>query len=262
MQVDVDGHVTYVHTGGRPFDPDGRVVVLVHGSGFDHTAWRYQSRWLAHRGYSVAAVDLPGHGRSGGPVIDTVEGIATWCARFLDATGVGGAAIVGHSLGALVVLEAMATDPRWVRGVVVSGALEMRVHPEMLEAARTGSAHVLALMRAWMHGSHEGGHHDPGLWLMGQSWSVQEAIGLDVLHTDLLACHRYDGGATSAAAIDRPVLVIAGDGDRMVPGRAAAALAEALPQGVFSGVGGAGHLPFAEAPRATNRALADFLEGV
>ncbi|NND84367.1 MAG: alpha/beta hydrolase [Acidimicrobiia bacterium] len=259
MQVTVDGHEVYVHTGGRPFDPAAKVVVLVHGSGFDHTAWRYQSRWLAHRGVSVAAVDLPGHGRSGGPLLGTVEELAAWCGRLLESLGADEGVIVGHSLGALVALQAVADDARWDAGVLVSGAQEMRVHPEMLASAAEGAPRVLELMRAWMHASHGGGHLDPGHWLMGESWSVQEAEGYDVLHADLLACHRYEGGAAAAAAADRPILVISGTADRMVPLRASSALVDALPNGVLAEVEGAGHLPFVVRPRAVNRRLADFL---
>ena len=64
MKLTVDGTSTFVATGGRDFDPALPAVVLLHGAGFDHTAWALQTRWFAHHGFGVLAPDLPGHGRS------------------------------------------------------------------------------------------------------------------------------------------------------------------------------------------------------
>ena len=64
MHLSVNGSETFVATGGREFDAAQPTVVLLHGAGFDHTAWALHSRWLAHHGHSVLAPDLPGHGRS------------------------------------------------------------------------------------------------------------------------------------------------------------------------------------------------------
>ena len=78
MIVDVDASPAYAYTGGRPFDPARPVVVFVHGGEHDHSVWALQSRYLAHHGFSVLALDLPGHGRSGGAAIASIEGIADW----------------------------------------------------------------------------------------------------------------------------------------------------------------------------------------
>src|SRR6202044_3737890 len=64
MLLSVNGIETFVATGGREFDVSQPTIVLLHGAGFDHTAWALHSRWFAHHGYGVLAPDLPGHGRS------------------------------------------------------------------------------------------------------------------------------------------------------------------------------------------------------
>ena len=76
--------------------------------------WALQSRYFAHHGCNVLAVDLPGHGRSGGEALASVEAIADWILALLDAAGVERAALVGHSLGALAVLECAARHPERV----------------------------------------------------------------------------------------------------------------------------------------------------
>ena len=39
---------------------------FVHGSGLTHMTWVLQTRYFAFHGYNALAVDLPGHGLSGG----------------------------------------------------------------------------------------------------------------------------------------------------------------------------------------------------
>ena len=56
----VNAKQTYAYTGGRPFDPALPAVVFIHGAEHDHCVWALQSRYLAHHGRGVLAVDLPG----------------------------------------------------------------------------------------------------------------------------------------------------------------------------------------------------------
>ncbi|HEY7689755.1 MAG TPA: alpha/beta fold hydrolase, partial [Dongiaceae bacterium] len=115
MDLRVDGRPVFAATGGRTFDPKLPVVVFIHGAGMDHTVWALQTRYFAHHGRSVLAVDLPGHGRSGGPPLRSIGALAAWITGALDAAAVAGAALVGHSMGALVALEAAAHVPERIR---------------------------------------------------------------------------------------------------------------------------------------------------
>lgn len=98
---------------GRP------ALVLVHGGMCDRRDWRMQIAALS-RDHTVAAMDLPGHGRSGGPAdAFTIE----TCARALNALvatlGAGPAVLVGHSLASRVVLEAAWQRPDLAAGVIL-----------------------------------------------------------------------------------------------------------------------------------------------
>src|SRR5271167_1562421 len=106
MRCAVGGDSAYAYTGGRRFDAALPSIVFVHGAAHDHSVWALQSRYFAHHGHNVLAVDLPGHGRTGGGPPPSVEAAAQWLAALLDAMRVSPVALVGHSLGALVVLEA------------------------------------------------------------------------------------------------------------------------------------------------------------
>src|SRR5260221_5955720 len=86
-QFIVQGYPAYAYTGGRPFDPGLPTVVFVHGAAFDHSVWQWQSRYLAHHGRSVLAVDLPAHGRSPGALRESIEQWAEWLAAVIHAAG-------------------------------------------------------------------------------------------------------------------------------------------------------------------------------
>src|SRR5262245_65945027 len=105
MQLTVDGRRVYAATGGRPFDPARPVTVFLHGAGCDHTVWQLPARWFAWHGYSVLAVDLPGHGRSEGPPLTSMADLGAWVGRLLDAAGVAPAALDGPSRGAAIARE-------------------------------------------------------------------------------------------------------------------------------------------------------------
>jgi pimeloyl-ACP methyl ester carboxylesterase len=105
MKLAVDGHSVFATTGGSHFDPAKPAVIFLHGAGFDRTVWRLQTRWFAHHGRSVLAIDFPAHGWSEGGPLPTVAAMADWTAKLIDAAGLKGAALVGHSMGALVALD-------------------------------------------------------------------------------------------------------------------------------------------------------------
>ena len=87
MELRVDGCAVFAATGGRPFDAAKPVVVFIHGAGMDHTVWPLQARWFAHHGRSVLAVDLPGHGRSEGKPIGSIEALGAWLGALIAASG-------------------------------------------------------------------------------------------------------------------------------------------------------------------------------
>ena len=105
MWFEVDGVQIFAQTGGRQFDPSLQTVVMIHGAGMEHTVWQQQSRYLAHHGWNVLAVDLPGHGRSKGAACGSVAEGADWLIRLLDTAKLETVALVGHSLGALISLD-------------------------------------------------------------------------------------------------------------------------------------------------------------
>src|SRR5262245_66140115 len=98
MRLELSGHTVYAYTGTRPIVPGQLSVMLIHGAANDHSVWALQSRYFAYHGFNVLAVDLPGHGKSAGAASSSVEEMAAWALRVLDAAGVEKAVLVGHSM--------------------------------------------------------------------------------------------------------------------------------------------------------------------
>ncbi len=267
MEITLRGQPVRLATGGRGLDGDEPLVVLVHGAGMDRTVWQLQSRWLAHHGRRVAAVDLPGHGGSGGEALTTIAALADWLADLVDALG-GRAAVVGHSMGALAVLELAAARPERVTHLVVCGAAAaMPVHPGLLTAAGADDPLAARLITSWglAPRSRLGGHPVPGMWMPGATTALLRRSAPGVLAVDLAACDAHGSGPVEAARRVRcPVTVVCGGDDRMTPVRAVGPLVDALEEAAGdAGVGsprlvvieGAGHMMMLEDPSATRTAL-------
>jgi len=258
MDITLGGRAVFAATGGRPFDPALPAVVLLHGAGMDHMVWAFQSRYLAHHGRSVLALDLPGHGRSDGPALESVEEMADWLVRVLDALGVAEAAVAGHSMGAIVALTAAARHPARVRALAVLGcAGAMPVHPALLSEAAADRLSAVEMVNGWGHGqdSQRGGHPLAGTWLLGVGHRLLQRASPGVLHRDLVACDAWKNGAAAAAAVECPTLVLSGADDRMTPAKAGRALAAAIPGARYEVLPGTGHMLMTEAPEATLAAL-------
>ena len=110
MQLKIMGNCVYLATGNRNPDPGKQSVLFVHGTGQDHSIWVLPTRYFARHDRNVLAVDLPGHGRSGGTPLTSVEAMADWLIEVLDACGLASSAVVGHSLGSLVAIAAAAVS--------------------------------------------------------------------------------------------------------------------------------------------------------
>ena len=260
MELVVDGRPVFAAAGGRAFDPALPSVVFLHGAGMDHTVWNLQTRWFAHHGRNALAIDLPGHGRSAGPALGSVEAMADFVPKLLDAAGATTAALVGHSMGALVALAVAARHPARVRALGLIGvAATMPVHPKLLEAAAKGEHAAVEMIADWAFGRRAqlGGARAPGTWMVGGGVRLLERGPSSVLAGDLAACDSYKGALVAARGVRCPALFVLGAGDRMTPAAGARTLIEAVAGARECLLASAGHMAMVEASDAVLAALAE-----
>jgi len=261
MNFIVQGYPAYAYTGGRPFDPKLPAIVFIHGAGLDHSVWQWQSRYLAHHGFAVLAVDLPGHGRSPGAVRASIGEHADWVAAFIEAACVGRAHVVGHSMGALVALDAALRHPDRVAKLALLGAsVPMPVGEAFLAAAKDDSPAAFDMQSVWGHArlSPLSASPVPGssLALAGRSLVARANAG--VQYAGLAACHAYAPAPEAIRALNVATLVVAGRRDQMTPMKAGQSLAREIP-GSHLVVVEAGHAMTSEAPHAVLSALREHL---
>jgi pimeloyl-ACP methyl ester carboxylesterase len=262
MELNVRDSRVYAYTGGKPLDASLPCVVFVHGAEADHSVWGLQSRYLAHHGRAVLALDLPGHGRTEGPPLESVEKMADWIVDVLDAAHVSRAQIVGHSLGALVALECAARDPDRVDRIALLGAaFPMRVSDELLEATRTDEARAREMITVWSHSAyaHYPGSPGPGFWVHGGNLRLMARQRPGLLPVDFAACNDYAGGLVAAAKVRCPALFLIARRDIMTPGRTVLGLVKAIRGAQVAEIAGSGHYMMAEKPDEVLDALHNFL---
>ncbi|MBI1397195.1 MAG: alpha/beta fold hydrolase [Betaproteobacteria bacterium] len=262
MNLNVDGRTAYAYTGGRTFDASLPCVVFIHGAEHDHCVWVLQTRYLAHHGFGVLAVDLPGHGRSEGPPLATVEAMADWMNALLDAAGVAKAALVGHSMGSLVAVECASRYPDRISKIALVGtACPMKVSDELLTATRDDEPRAQDMVNIWSHSSyaHYPSNPGPGFWVVGENLRLMQRQKPGVMHVDFAACNDYANGFDAAANVQCPALLVVGRKDMMTPPRAAREIASRLGDVRTVEVAGSGHALMAEKPDEVLEALRAFL---
>ena len=250
------GHTAYAYTGGKPLDPALPCVVFIHGALHDHSVWTLLARWFSHHGHSVLAVDQPGHGRSAGPPLDSVEALADWTLSLLDAAGVSQAALVGHSMGSLIALEAAARAPQRITRLAMLGtAYPMKVSNALLSTAHQEPLRAIDMVNAFSISTiaAKPSYPGPGMWLHGSNRTLMRRTQggqttLNLFHHDFSVCDRYANGLQAAALVRCPVTFVLGANDQMTSPKLARELAQALKAHVVTVA--SGHHLMAEAPDA------------
>jgi pimeloyl-ACP methyl ester carboxylesterase len=268
MYLDVNGHKTYCYTGGKPFDAAKPTVVFIHGVLNDHSVWIFQTRYLANHGWNVLAVDLPGHCKSAGEAPSSVEEAADFVTALLDAAGVRRAALVGHSWGSLIALEAASRLKERVSHLVLVGtAFPMKVSQALLDAALNEPMKALNMVNVFSR-STLAPPLGAGSWVHGASMALGRRVlasntKANVFHRGFKACDSYANGEAAMAQLSCPVLFVLGAQDQMTTPKAAQALvSKARDSGKKVSIASlaVGHHQMSETPEATLFAIRDFLQ--
>ena len=265
MLIETSTQPAYAYTGGKAFNPQLPTAVFIHGAQNDHSVWALQTRYFAHHGFSVLAVDLPGHGRSKGAPLASVEAMADWLAGVLKAAGVQKAILIGHSMGSLIALETALRIKDIVIGAALVGtAYPMKVSPQLLEASEHRVQTAIDMVNIWSHSSiaQKPSAPGPGFYVQGGARRLMQHVArgnpAKVFFTDFSACNAYANGEAAASALHCPALLLLGRKDMMTPPKATATLRSALPHATVIQVEGSGHSLMAEQPDQVLDALFAF----
>lgn len=243
----------FLHQGGQSGQPP---VILLHGLAADCLFWPPEIRRLPEQ--NVLALDLPGHGKSGGLSCQHVEAYAHAILTWMDSLGIWSAIFVGHSLGAAIALALAHKEPQRVLGLgLVSAGIRLKIPPALLEDAASPATILTAIQRL----SHLvcSAYTPPAL--AEKVCRKLETTRPSLFYNDLMACQAFSAEAY-CEALSSPALVIIGTEDAFIPLWQASQLAASLPQAALEMVPGAGHLLPLEQPKRLAALLAAFLRRV
>jgi pimeloyl-ACP methyl ester carboxylesterase len=200
----------------------------------------------------VILVDLRGIGGSGGTTPDSIEAMAGDAIAFLQALGLSQVDLLGFSLGGMVAQLIVEQRPDLVRRVILAGTTP---------AGDSGPAATGAVLQAAMEKASAQGKHPKHFLFFSPTATSQAAADAFVARLDertadrdapvsnetigaqLTALARWEQGASPVALtnVDKPVLVVNGDDDTMLPTISSFHLAELLPNAQLSIYPDSGH---------------------
>jgi len=264
MKFKVNNENIFASTGGRPLDKNKPLIIFVHGSGLTHMCWILQTRSFAFHGYSVLALDLPGHGLSGGNSLQSIEEMADWISDVIDAVDFKEASLVGHSQGCLITVECTARYQDKIKTLsLMGGAGAIPINPELLSLAENNDPKAVDLMMDFAHGpsGHFGGHPVPGLHHLNiGSMLIQSRKVKDTLGVDFRACQNYTNGFNAAKKINLPTLSILADQDRMCRVKDGKKLADYIKSSEVHIIENCGHMMLLEEADKTLAILKNFIK--
>jgi pimeloyl-ACP methyl ester carboxylesterase len=277
MQVDVNGTRLWFDVDGAALVPDGSemrerpVVVLVHGGpgGWDHSYFKPEfAPLVAHA--QVVYLDLRWHGRSEWPDREPAS-FEVWAddvRGFCDALGIEQPIVLGHSMGAPVVLLYGARHPGHAAGLVALAAFSRFDVPRLVAGFRRVAGDEVAEIADRSYRGED---------VSAEEWArVAAGFGPRVPDDEQQARPRSNPainapGMDLVRAIDiaealgrvaSPTLVVVGELDPVTPVEAAGEVVDALPDGIgrLAVVEGAGHWMWKDAPERFWPLVVEFVE--
>jgi len=252
----VDGRPVGLAVGRQGLRDDRPTLILIHGSGGSSLAWRIQLRYLDDK-INVAALELPGHGQTPGPPLETVNSLAGWLIKALEAwSWPRPLVLAGASLGGFAALETALLRSDLLAGLVlISTGPAFNSEPDFIETLEQNRPDGLQkfIQSAFAPQTHPG--------TIGQSLKILAAVPPEVWRADLAAARSFDR-RSEIQKIKVPTLVLCGALDRLTPPEHSSFLAAHIPGARLEIIEGAGHMVALERYQEVNRAVLHFVQGL
>ncbi len=241
---------------GQGIDTNKDTIVFLHGSGLSHIVWSLAEQFFSSKNYNVLSIDLPGHGNSDGPCLDSIEKIADWLEKVFDKLKLKNLILVGHSQGCLEILEYSSRyRERLKKLVFVGGSNKMPVHPDLIELAQSGHSDAVKLMMKWGYeGSKKFIGGNPVEKIIQSPRDISEILAID-----LNACNNYSNGSEAAKVIDLPSMLIFGELDKMVNLEAGKKFSNLIKNSTTHVIKGSGHMIMIEKAFEMREKILEFL---
>ncbi len=257
MIFQIENKNIHASDAGQGIDLGKETIVFLHGSGLSHIVWSLTEQFFSNKNFNVLSVDLPGHGNSDGPCLETIEKIADWLEQVFISLNLEKLTLVGHSQGCLEILEyASKYKNRLKKIVFIGGSNKMPVHPDLIELAQNGDSDAVKLMMKWGYeGSKKFIGGNPVEKIIQSPRDIKE-----ILAVDLVACNNYKNGTDAAKSIECPSLFIFGSLDKMVNLEAGKKFSNLVKNSTVHVIEGCGHMIMIEKAFEMRDKVLEFLK--
>jgi pimeloyl-ACP methyl ester carboxylesterase len=229
----------------------GEKVLFLHGAGGSTASWDLQKRLQTV--CEVVLVDLPGHGKSGGGGLRSIEGYAESVRAMIVENGLEGCYVAGHSMGGAIALSLGLAYPELLAGLVLVGTgARLKVFPKILEGILKDKEETVRAIMGFAFSKKAPPE------LIESGFAEMMASPKEVIHGDFSACGLVDL-MEGVKSITLPTLVIAGADDELTPLKYAEYLNREIKGSRLSVIRDAGHMVMREKPEETNRAIEAFV---
>ena len=256
MIFQIENKNIHASDAGQGIDPQKETIVFLHGSGLSHIVWSLNEQFFSNKNFNVLSIDLPGHGNSDGPCLDSIEKIADWLEKVFQKLNLKNLILVGHSQGCLEILEyAFKYKERLKKLVFIGGSNKMPVHPDLIELAENGDSDAVKLMMKWGYeGSKKFIGGNPVERIIQSPKDISE-----ILAVDLIACNNYKNGSTAAESIEVPSMFVFGSLDKMVNLESGKKFSQLIKNSTIHVIEGCGHMIMIEKAFEMRDKVLDFL---
>ena len=257
MIIEIENKSVHASDAGQGVDNSKDTIVFLHGSGLSHIVWSLTEQFFSSKNFNVLSIDLPGHGNSEGPCLDSIEKIADWLEKVFEKLNLKNLILVGHSQGCLEAIEySFKYKKRLKKMVLISGSYRMPVNKDLIDLASNGDSDAVKLMMKWGYeGSKKFIGGNPIERIIQSPRDISE-----ILAVDLIACNNYANGSKAAQSINCPIMLVFGELDKMVNLEAGKKFANLVKNSTTHIIPGCGHMIMIEKAFEMREKVLEFLK--
>ena len=257
MIFQINSRNIYASDSGQGINDQKETIVFLHGSGLSHIVWSLTEQFFSSKKFNVLSIDLPGHGNSEGPCLDSIEKIVDWLEKVFIKLKLNNLILIGHSQGCLEALEySFKYKSRLKKIVFIGGSYQMPVNKDLIDLASNGDSDAVKLMMKWGYeGSKKFIGGNPIERIIQSPRDISEILAID-----LIACNNYKNGPDAAKAIGCPTLLILGELDKMVNLKAGKKFSDLVKNSTTHVINGSGHMIMIEKAFEMREKVLEFLK--
>lgn len=223
-------------------------LIFIHGSGCSKNVWDQQLSFFD----GSIALDLPG--RPSGEPLESATELAQWLIDYITDHALENVVLVGHSLGAAVVMQSALLNDRNIKGIVLIGSgARLKVIPQLITSLSALADQSASIPDSFLQAN----QHIPEPF----KTNINEAIkknGARIMLNDFKVCDKFDV-MDQLASLHLPVKIIVGEKDIMTPVKYASFLHERIDQSELMVIEGGTHMVFAEKAALVNEQIEAFI---